>query len=133
MPVEQISTERGTSPVFPVSRIAPIRNRFQGRCRNAVLFFEGALILVFCFFTAMNILYRQIFLLALLPYMFDSRRNQTRSSADRYFWTSAIALIIALLWLNSCAPMLLSSQAIGWVWPRTLRCLFESRFGGYSS
>ena len=73
---------------------------FKGGVGNAVLFLAGALILVFCFFTTMNNSYKQIFLLALLPYMFDSRRNQTRSSADRYFWTSAIALIIALLWFE---------------------------------
>jgi hypothetical protein len=73
---------------------------FKGGAGNAVLFLAGALILVFCFSTEMNIFYRQIFLLTLLPYMFDSRRNQTRYSADRYFWTSAIALIIALLWFE---------------------------------
>jgi hypothetical protein len=73
---------------------------FEGGTGNAALFLAGALILIFCFFTEINIFYREIFLLGLLPYIFDSRRRRTNSNIDRYFWTSAIALIIALLWFE---------------------------------
>ena len=55
----------------------------------ANLFFAGGAIVVFTFFTAVNIPYRQIFLLLLLPHLIGLRQNST--PALRKLMASAIA------------------------------------------
>jgi hypothetical protein len=72
----------------------------EGSDRNVALFIIGAFIVICIFFIGYNTLYREIFLLMLLPYAFDSSRKRNLFNAHRRFWVSAIAVVIALLWFE---------------------------------
>ena len=129
-----------------------------GAGRNPTLFLAGAFILVGCFFVGYNILYREVFLLMLLPYAFDSWSEGSRSAFSRCFWASTITLILVLLWFECLrlnlavrfgtragpAPNLtffvreplwwifiigLASLLFTWVKPRILSYLFASPVG----
>jgi len=144
--------------VFLSRRMSRMGIVVVGAGRNLTLFLAGAFILVGCFLVGYNILYRQVFLLMLLPYAFDSWSEDNRSTFSRRFWASAITLILVLLWFECLrlnlairfgtqagpAPNLtffvreplwwifivgLASLLFTWVKPRTLSHLFASPVG----
>jgi hypothetical protein len=66
--------------------------------RDLALFWTGGLIIVFSFFAYVNLYYRGIFLLALLPFMVRSWQTAVDPRVKRT-WIIGICLIIFLLWI----------------------------------
>jgi hypothetical protein len=67
--------------------------------RELATFLAGGLIIVFAFFATVNIYYRGIFLLALLPLSISLWRDAALPCAARRLWATVIVLIIVLLWI----------------------------------
>lgn len=81
-----------------MSRLRQITFSTAADEKQTLQFWIGSFIVIATFFAGMNLAYRGIFLLLLLPWLLSSRQLNPASSFERYFpyWSSGILLF--LLW-----------------------------------